>query len=49
VEVGQFSKGLMPYNSPVVVALFMLLLSPSIIEMKKKGDKGSLCLMPLEG
>ena len=49
VEVGKFSKGLMPTISLVVVALFMLLLSPSIIRMNMKGDRKSHCRMPLEG
>ena len=49
VEVGQFSKGLMSFISPAAVALFMLLLSPSIIRMNRKGGRGSPCLMPLDG
>ena len=49
VEVGQFSNGLMPFISPAAVALFMLLLSPSIIRMNRKGDNRSPCLMPLDG
>jgi hypothetical protein len=39
----------MPIISPAAVALFMLLMSPSIIKMNKKGDSGSPCLIPLEG
>jgi hypothetical protein len=49
VDVGKFSKGLMHVISLAVVAHFMLLLSPSIIKMNKKGDSESPCLMPLEG
>jgi hypothetical protein len=49
MEVGQFSKGLMPAISPTAVALFMLLLIPSIIIMNRKGDNRSPCMMPLEG
>ena len=48
MEVGQFSKGLMHVISHVVVALFMNLLSPSIIKMNRKGDNGSPFLMPLD-
>jgi hypothetical protein len=39
----------MPVISLAAVALFMLLLSPSIIRMNMKGDSGSPFLMPLEG
>jgi hypothetical protein len=49
VEVGQFSKGLMPFISPTAVVLFILFLIPSIIRMKRKGENGSTCLMPLDG
>jgi hypothetical protein len=49
VEVGKFLKGLMLVTSPAAVVLFILLLSPSIIGMNRKGDNGSPCLMPLEG
>jgi hypothetical protein len=49
VEVDQFLNGLRLVISPVVVALFMLRLRPSIIKMNKKGDSGSPCLMPLVG
>jgi hypothetical protein len=48
VEVGKFSKGLMPFISPIVVALFMLLMSPSIIRMNRKGANRYPFLMPLD-
>jgi hypothetical protein len=49
VEVGKFLEGFIPVISPVAVAFFMLRLRPSIIRMKRKGDNGSPCLMPLVG
>jgi hypothetical protein len=49
VKVGQFLKGLIPIISLVVVALLMLRLRPSLIIMKRKGDSGYPCLMPLVG
>ena len=49
VEVGKFSKGLRHFISPTAVALFILILIPSIIIMNRKVDRGSPFLMPLDG
>jgi hypothetical protein len=49
MEVRKFSKGLIPFISPVAVALLRLRLRSSIIIMKRNGDSGSPYMMPLMG
>ena len=39
----------MPFKVELWMATWMDLLRPSAIRMKRKGESGSPCLMPLEG